>query len=291
MYCIRCGSKNGEEAAFCYNCGAAMVKPPAASQAQNFAPGNYQQPPPTTPAQPPYQPQPYYQPPSPMPVSPTGPNAYMPGYGFAPTPAQFYPGYFHPVLTGAVGVPFPVVSQPQNYYSYVNQEGKVVLAKRAGFWSRVAASLVDSLILGVPFFIIIMWYILSLPSADLRALLRDPNRAIIPAWVNLASSLISYAYYVFLLVAWGQSIGKRVMKIKVIRLDGRKPDWLTAFLRQILGYTLSGIAFGLGFLWVAWDAQKQGWHDKLARTLVVETQELEEGRDFYRPGATPGASG
>jgi hypothetical protein len=40
--------------------------------------------------------------------------------------------------------------------------------------------------------------------------------------------------------------------------------------------------FGWGFWWAGWDALKQGWHDKLARTLVVDTREYIEGVHFFR---------
>ncbi len=45
---------------------------------------------------------------------------------------------------------------------------------------------------------------------------------------------------------------------------------------RYLGYYVSAIPFGLGFLWVAFDPRKQGWHDKIARTVVV--RELPEDR-------------
>jgi uncharacterized RDD family membrane protein YckC len=42
-------------------------------------------------------------------------------------------------------------------------------------------------------------------------------------------------------------------------------------LLRYLGYFLSILPLGLGFLWIAWDARKQGWHDKLAGTVVIAT--------------------
>jgi uncharacterized RDD family membrane protein YckC len=136
----------------------------------------------------------------------------------------------------------------------------------------------------VPFAALLFGYLLSLSSAELRALTSVRGTASTPVWLNLLFICGTYAYYYFTLVAYGQSLGKRILKLKVIRLDGSKPDWLTAALRQLLGYPLSGTVFLLGYLWVGWDSQKQGWHDKLARTLVVESLMLEEGRDFFLPG-------
>jgi len=51
-------------------------------------------------------------------------------------------------------------------------------------------------------------------------------------------------------------------------MDGSKLDITTAALRYV-GQIIAAIPVGLGFLWVIWDAQKQGWHDKIAKTYVV----------------------
>ena len=44
---------------------------------------------------------------------------------------------------------------------------------------------------------------------------------------------------------------------------------------RYLAYFLSTLPFGLGLLWVAWDPKKQGWHDKLAGTVVVRARRRE----------------
>jgi uncharacterized RDD family membrane protein YckC len=59
-----------------------------------------------------------------------------------------------------------------------------------------------------------------------------------------------------------------LLKLKVIRTTGRNLSFGCAFLRFI-GYLISGIVLFLGFIWAAFDGRKQGWHDKLAGTLVV----------------------
>jgi uncharacterized RDD family membrane protein YckC len=50
--------------------------------------------------------------------------------------------------------------------------------------------------------------------------------------------------------------------------DGSAPGLGRSFLRYI-GYFVSGLALGIGFLWVAFDSRKQGWHDKIAGTVVI----------------------
>lgn len=83
-------------------------------------------------------------------------------------------------------------------------------------------------------------------------------------------SLTGALYSVLLWVNWnGQTLGKKVMKIKVVTESGKAVGYKEAVVR-FLGYILSGAVLGLGFLWIIWDKKKQGWHDKIAGTLVVK---------------------
>jgi uncharacterized RDD family membrane protein YckC len=66
----------------------------------------------------------------------------------------------------------------------------------------------------------------------------------------------------------GTTVGGIVFDLHVVRLDGRPLDWETAIVRA-LGCFLSLAIAGLGFLWIAFDHQKQAWHDKIAGTVVV----------------------
>ena len=66
----------------------------------------------------------------------------------------------------------------------------------------------------------------------------------------------------------GTTIGGIVCGLKVVRIDNREIDWTTAIVRA-LGCFLSLAVVGLGFIWVAFDDEKQSWHDKIAGTTVV----------------------
>ncbi|MBO0720262.1 MAG: RDD family protein [Blastocatellia bacterium] len=68
----------------------------------------------------------------------------------------------------------------------------------------------------------------------------------------------------------GKSFGKTFIGLRVVRLDGKPMDYQTALARHLIGYPVSLICFGLGFLWMFWDGKQQGWHDKLAKTIVVK---------------------
>lgn len=79
------------------------------------------------------------------------------------------------------------------------------------------------------------------------------------------------SYFVF---CWwyfqGRTLGNKIMKIRVVRTDGSALSFKYAFLRY-LGFLLSGVVFFLGFAWMLWDKKKQGWHDKVAKTIVIKT--------------------
>lgn len=84
---------------------------------------------------------------------------------------------------------------------------------------------------------------------------------------------ISYSALMLALWAYGLTPGKYLLGIRVVRIDSGVPVgfWRMA-LRQIIGQWAAAIVCYLGFIWVLFDANRQGWHDKIAKTLVVRTR-------------------
>ncbi|HEX4051230.1 MAG TPA: RDD family protein [Steroidobacteraceae bacterium] len=112
---------------------------------------------------------------------------------------------------------------------------------RAGFWIRMVALLLDLIVVGIVLRIL-HWHHLIL--------------------IGLA------AYGAILWKARGATLGGIVFDLHVVRVDGRPVDWTTAIVRA-LGCFLSLAIVGLGFFWIAFDENRQAWHDKFAGTLVV----------------------
>ena len=84
--------------------------------------------------------------------------------------------------------------------------------------------------------------------------------------VNLA---VSAVYNVVLMRLFnGQTLGKMVFGLRVIKKNGRRISVLDALLRNVLGYMVSQI-FLLGYIWAFTDRENQAWHDKMAGTVVV----------------------
>ena len=69
--------------------------------------------------------------------------------------------------------------------------------------------------------------------------------------------------------AWrGTTIGGIVLGLKLVRLDGQRITFVVALVRG-LAAAFSVVVLFLGFLWITWDRDKQGWHDKIAGTVVL----------------------
>ena len=85
---------------------------------------------------------------------------------------------------------------------------------------------------------------------------------------NLLSVLVNIAYFVGFWVRRGQTPGKMLLGIKLIRIDASNITLSVALLRY-LGYIVSIAVLFIGFIWIALDSRKQGFHDKMAETYVV----------------------
>ncbi len=87
---------------------------------------------------------------------------------------------------------------------------------------------------------------------------------------NLVSTLIGWAYNVGFLMYSGATVGKMALGLKVVSSDGKILTPTQIALRETLGKLISGYVLLLGFIWILFDNRRQGWHDKIAKTLVVK---------------------
>ena len=145
-----------------------------------------------------------------------------------------------------------------------------------GFWRRLAAGLIDAAII-VPVSIVLIALAsavagIHLPPSRVRGLdfwldlllISDP--AMLTGIVIMLAVTLLYLY-VFQ-ATLGQTIGMRVLKLRVIDVYGEPPSIARAGLRTA-GY-LAGLAtLTLGFLWIGFDAEKRGLHDWIAGTYVI----------------------
>ena len=87
---------------------------------------------------------------------------------------------------------------------------------------------------------------------------------------NLAIDVLGqFIYYWYFWTRWeGQTPGKRVMNIRIVKGDGSPINGVDVLVRY-MGYTISSLFLGLGYFWAIFDSKNQAWHDKLAGTYVI----------------------
>lgn len=156
---------------------------------------------------------------------------------------------------------------------------------RAGFWPRVAAFLLDRLILGAVFLPIrlIGGFDSALP------VFFTYTKADLAAWA------LSAAYFALFTIKRGATPGKAAMHLRVVAEDGSEADRLTILLRETAGRYLSGLLC-IGYIMAAADGENRALHDRLFDTRVVAdysraekkkkkpaTAAEKEAADWYAP--------
>jgi uncharacterized RDD family membrane protein YckC len=204
----------------------------------------------------------------------------------SPVPAYPAPGAGYPPPPGGYSVPptaLPRYGYPSGGFRPPGPVGPggTPLAEP---WQRLVAYLLDSLIVGAVLLIPVLLLFAALfavfftsiqagspPGAAEILLLEVVGFAIILPLQIIAS----YVYYVRMCHKTGQTVGKRVMKIRVVRaVDGGAIDLRVAKRRWIVQHVSAVVAFYFNLadaLWLLWDQPyRQCLHDKCAETLVVQ---------------------
>ncbi|MDD3468161.1 MAG: RDD family protein [Campylobacterales bacterium] len=85
----------------------------------------------------------------------------------------------------------------------------------------------------------------------------------------LFTTVVEIAYQGIFTKLYGATLGKMLVKIRVVDIQMLDtPSWAASFLRASVRF-FSEALFYLGFVWAIFDPVKQGWHDKFAKTLVL----------------------
>lgn len=123
----------------------------------------------------------------------------------------------------------------------------------AGFWVRTAASLIDSVLL----------LLITAPLPLLMFIV--PSETAVLVLSTLVSALL-----VILFWSWKQGTpGKLLLRLRIVDAHSGGEPCLRQWCLRYVGYVLSSVPLLLGFFWVLWDPRCQGWHDKLAGTVVI----------------------
>jgi uncharacterized RDD family membrane protein YckC len=82
--------------------------------------------------------------------------------------------------------------------------------------------------------------------------------------------LVAYIVWALRLFANGTTPGKNALHLRVVKENGCNATFGTMFLREWIGKLISAMVFSLGYIWILLDPDRQGWHDKLVGTYVVD---------------------
>jgi pSer/pThr/pTyr-binding forkhead associated (FHA) protein/uncharacterized RDD family membrane protein YckC len=144
--------------------------------------------------------------------------------------------------------------------------------KPAGFWIRLAAYLVDSVILSLPMLIAVGIMIpLTLQSAQ-AGIEPSPLVFLLPSLGGALVFLLSILYPIFFWTRRGATPGKMLFRLVVETTDGKSPLEIGPAVIRLVGYFINGFTFGIGFLLIAFSEDQRGLHDRLADTRVVKRQ-------------------
>jgi len=149
----------------------------------------------------------------------------------------------------------------------------------AGFWIRVWASVIDTFVM-LLFLAPLMMSIYGMNSMSTQFSNENMSYSASSYTFNGDSNFF-FNYIlpaIIIMIFWyfkSATPGKMLTKLKIVDAKTGKKPTIIQFLIRYVGYFLSSI-FLLGFIWVAFDKRKQGWHDKIAGTVVIRNSSVEE---------------
>jgi uncharacterized RDD family membrane protein YckC len=149
-------------------------------------------------------------------------------------------------------------------------EEKVERKALASFWERFLASLLDGIIISIPVTIIITLLVTG-------KFFIEPNPDVIYPTQSIISDILIGLYGFILPIIWsGFTVGKKLLKIQIKRIDGGKVDFWTMFKRNILASLAYIFSFGIlgiiSIIMVATREDKRSIHDLIAGTEVLKAE-------------------
>ena len=134
----------------------------------------------------------------------------------------------------------------------------------AGFWIRLAATLID---------VIILLFVIGIPLTLIYGeVYWTSDTLYFGIWDVLLNYVLPFVATIWFWLRFLGTPGKMLVKIKIVDANTGNKMSVGQAIGRYFAYIISSIPFGLGFIWIAFDKKKQGWHDKLAGTVVIKKQ-------------------
>jgi uncharacterized RDD family membrane protein YckC len=131
----------------------------------------------------------------------------------------------------------------------------------AGFWIRLGATLIDT---------VIMVIVLTIPLSFIYGQQYWHGTAYIHGfWDFILGYVVPIMATIWFWLRFMGTPGKMALKLRVVDAHTGNKLSLGQAIGRYFAYIVSIVPFGLGFIWIGIDSRKQGWHDKLAGTVVI----------------------
>jgi uncharacterized RDD family membrane protein YckC len=206
-------------------------------------------------------------PPTPIPPPTPAPARQAPVPPPAPVPAAPRPAPMPPAPMAPAPMPVPPAPAP----AYFGEEAPIE-GEPAGFWIRFLAFMIDYVIVG--FLMAIIWAPTFFVSFRAAASGEGPGAfaMILPFLSFLLGTAVGLGYNLWFPATRGATPGKKMLGLRIVREDGEEPlGWGTAFMR-LVGYMVSGFILYIGFFMIAFNPEKKGLHDMIAKTRVLKVR-------------------
>jgi len=151
-----------------------------------------------------------------------------------------------------------------NEMSESDIQARDAVIEYVGFWSRVGAALIDSILIALvtaPFLYALYGKAYFTQSEQVYW---GPGELVISYLLPAIGVMLFWFFR-------SATPGKMLIRAKIVDARSFGKPSTGQLIGRYFGYFISTIPFGLGLLWVAFDNRKQGWHDKLAKTVVIRS--------------------
>ncbi|MET0086366.1 MAG: RDD family protein [Sedimenticola sp.] len=133
-----------------------------------------------------------------------------------------------------------------------------------GFWPRVGATLIDSIIIGIITTPALYWAYGPEYFSDTETLIAGPVDFIVSYLLPAIAVILFWRYR-------GATPGKMLIHARIVDSKSFEAPSTWQLIGRYLGYFISMLPLMLGFIWIAVDKRKQGFHDKLSGTVVIRS--------------------
>ena len=156
----------------------------------------------------------------------------------------------------------------------------------AGFWIRFVASVIDSILIMIVIVPIIEFFFSrkrsisgSMFDGSNMTAYNFESLSTLSGTGQLVQMVLVLIVIMLFWIYRAATPGKMLLGLKIVDAESLKPLSKQQGIVRYLGYYVSILFFAMGFIWAGFDRRKQAWHDKMAGTLVIYTDNKEKSPD------------